>query len=125
MNNEKPRIVVSMDEPKSIAANWKRQFYLRVISPLGNPIGEGWYDDGAKATISVTSPIGVLTQQAFVRWSGDVISSSRDTTVLMDSPKAAVAEWTTDFTQLQMLVGALSALIGMSSVAVMQRARKA
>ncbi|MHA2326175.1 MAG: InlB B-repeat-containing protein, partial [Promethearchaeota archaeon] len=39
--------------------NYKVQYFFEVISPVGNPTGEGWYDDGASVSSSVTSPITI------------------------------------------------------------------
>lgn len=85
--------------PRIVVAWFEGQFLLTVISPYGNPKGGGWYDSGALASFSVTSPDdhGNLTRRVFLAWSGDSTSKSSSTSLTMDSPKKAIATWSTQY----------------------------
>ncbi len=90
-------IVFTITSPSSIEWNWKTQHYLTVNTDpvdLDDPAGEGWYDEGTYAAISVVTPTGgdgVSTRYRFREWIGmgivDVTAAS--TTILMDAPKLA------------------------------------
>ncbi|MHA2324115.1 MAG: InlB B-repeat-containing protein [Promethearchaeota archaeon] len=43
--------------PGSVTGNYKVQYFFEVISPVGNPTGEGWYDDGDIVSSDSGSPI--------------------------------------------------------------------
>ncbi len=67
---------VRMDGSKTITANYKTQYYLKVaVNPSGlvSMTGEGWYDAGTKADIGgAPSPIGDAgRRQVFAGWSVD------------------------------------------------------
>jgi len=74
----------------TIIWHWQTQYYLTLLSSYGEPLGEGWYDEGATATWSVTTP-----------WPGDPgVRYVTDTTsgdILMDSPKTITITWTTQY----------------------------
>ncbi|MBI2184673.1 MAG: S8 family serine peptidase [Thaumarchaeota archaeon] len=114
-------VVLTMNESKTLNSNWKTQFYLRVVSPLGGPEGEGWYDGGSTAVASVYSPMGFIVQDRFSRWTGDAVSTSTAVSVLMDSPKTLVAEWVVDYTQLIALVAGAG---GLAAFAVLRARRR-
>ena len=71
----------------AITWTWKTQYYLNVFSPYGNPQGDGWYDAGATAHWSVTSPVAGTegTQYVATPASGDVE---------MYAPKGIFVVWT-------------------------------
>lgn len=103
--------------PKMVVANWKVQYYLKVVSNLGNPQGEGWYDQGAEATFSVTSPLGTMVRDVFDSWTEDFTGKNLVETVLMDSTKRVVANWRKDYTFLiavTTIVGAIAAVFGIA-----------
>jgi parallel beta-helix repeat protein len=81
---------VTMDSPKTVTVTWTIQYYLTVVSAYGAPTGEGWYDSGATATWSVTSP-----------WAGGTgiqyVTSPSSGDVLMDMPKTVTVTWTTQY----------------------------
>ena len=81
--------------PRILIASFKSQYLLTVISPYGNPKGGGWYDSGANASFSVTSPVdhGNLTRRVFLAWNGNSNSTSPITSLTMDSPKTVIATW--------------------------------
>ncbi|MCK5146664.1 T9SS type A sorting domain-containing protein [bacterium] len=93
---------LTMNEAKSIRANWSSQYYLTVISGYGSTIGEGWYAAGASAGFSV-SPESVSgstgTKYNFNGWngsgSGAYSGSNSSHTIIMNAPVTEIASWTT------------------------------
>jgi len=78
-------------------ANYKTQHQLLIESAYGEPEGQGWYDAGSTATISVTSIEEPTTRHIFTGWSGDYSGDVEVASVIMDSPKAITANWRTDY----------------------------
>jgi hypothetical protein len=95
---------VVMNEPKTVTANWRNEYLLTVESDIGEPQGEGWYNSGSTATISVTSPIGIIIRQVFTGWSGDFTGDTASASVVMNEPKTVTANWTTDYMQLYIII---------------------
>lgn len=52
-----PSDSITMNGPKTATANWKTQYYLTVSSAYDSSTGQGWYDSGATAGSSVSSPV--------------------------------------------------------------------
>jgi hypothetical protein len=94
--------------------DYKTQYKLTVESPYGNPKGEGWYDSGSEATISIASTEGELIQHIFAGWSGDLTGRKATVSVTMDKPKAIKANWETDYLRLYLLIAGLIALTGIA-----------
>jgi M6 family metalloprotease-like protein len=89
-------VALIMDRPRSLTANWRQQFYLRVESPYGDPKGTGWYDSGTNASISVEQVIeGSGTRHTFQAWHGDFQGNDPNASILMDKPKNITALWKT------------------------------
>ena len=85
---------VTMNSPKIITASWDTQYYLTLNSPYGNPQGEKWYDSGATASFSLTSPIGDdFTRYFFDHWSGDYSGTETSGSVIMNDAKIITAHW--------------------------------
>jgi len=78
-------------------ANYKVQHQLVIESAWGEPEGQGWYDAGSTATISVTSIEEPTTKHIFTGWSGDYSGDTATASVVMSSPKAITANWRTDY----------------------------
>ena len=94
---------VTMSSAKSVTAGWQTQYQLTVNSAHGNPQGAGWYDAGASATFSVTSPVsgGEGTRYVFTGWtgtgSGSYTGSNLSSTVTMNNPITEDAGWQTQY----------------------------
>jgi hypothetical protein len=75
----------------TITWTWKVQYYLTVSSAHGAPAGQAWYDSGATAHWSVTSPDSGGTGIQYVATpptSGDVV---------MSAPATVTVTWTTQY----------------------------
>jgi hypothetical protein len=121
--------MVTMNGPHTLTAAYKQQFYLKLVSPHGSPYGEGWYDAGSTAVITIASPIDVSygVSLVFNRWEGDFVSDSATASVKLDGPKTVVAAWTQDSTVLNTSIGggvAAIALVGVGVGAVVVRGRR-
>jgi hypothetical protein len=89
---------VAMSEPKTVTASWRTQYYLTVTSVYGSPTGNGWYDSGSTAAISIDELVEETgTKHYFEQWSGDHTGDAASASVIMNSPKTVNAEWSTDY----------------------------
>jgi hypothetical protein len=97
------QVQLTVTGPITETAEWNTQYYLTIISIhlsepleiLGNPTGEGWYDEGAVATVTVdkSDDIGDYNYN-FKSWVGDVVDTgSASTTTTMNMPKMLTVEW--------------------------------
>jgi len=107
----------TVSENMTFIAGYTTQFYLTVSSPLGSPSGEGWYDAGSKAFISITQSVqtndvyGSLgAQYVFESWRGGIHTQRANAFVLMDEPKHVWAAWRTDYTHLAVTLAILTAV---------------
>jgi hypothetical protein len=116
-------VTITMDTYKTIIARWKAQYYLKVVSELGNPRGEGWYDAGSTAFFSVTTPLGFLIQDVFEGWTGDSQTRSASGYVIMDSPKVVIAQWRKDYTPLLLLAAVLISTVSAGAIIMGKRRR--
>ena len=93
-----PTVSVIMDSPKTVRANWRTEYLLTIESDCGEPKGEGWYDEGSTANISVTSSIAEpRAKHFFIGWSGDYSGSKATAPVIMDSPKTIKVNWRSEY----------------------------
>lgn len=72
-----------VDKPYVIEANWKRQYYVKVIDAIGIAVGGGWYDDGSTASVYVENILAYDVHDEnmryrFVGWSGDCVGGECD-----------------------------------------------
>lgn len=89
------RASVTMDEPKAVTATWTTQHYLTIVSARGETTGEGWYEEGERAEISI-APLEMREGNAryeFAGWTGDVVATTPVASVTMDGPKSVTATW--------------------------------
>ena len=110
-------LMIQMNGPHTIVAQYKQQYYLTVSSDQGSVTGEGWYDAGSTAQISAQTPPspGYGINMVFDGWQGGIQSSSQSTTVLMDGPKSVTATWHADATVLYVTIGiALAAIVAVA-----------
>ncbi len=93
-------LMLKMDTPHAVTAEYKQQYYLKVMTDQGSPFGEGWYDAGTTAQIYVSSPVSTTygVSILFNGWQGDLQSNSQSASVLMDKPETVIASWRSDTT---------------------------
>jgi hypothetical protein len=113
---------ISVSSDTTLMARYRTQHLLTIISPHGDPVGGGWYDEGTEAVFSVTSPIGFIPQLFFTGWSGDFDVSSPTSKITMDGPKTVTANWETNYTNLYVIIGVLT--MTALSVLVLKHIRK-
>jgi len=97
----------SISQGGKYTANYKARYQLTIESPYGNPKGEGWYDSGSIATVSVNPAEGIIIRRVFTSWSGDFTGDTAIASVTMNSPKAIRANWRTDYLQLYLLIATI------------------
>jgi hypothetical protein len=96
---------ITMNSAIAETASWKLQYYLTLNSAHGmtTPVGsdDGWYDAGSTAYAAITQstvPGTSGTQYVFAGWNPDALGSgSTSNAIVMDGPKTATAEWTTQY----------------------------
>jgi M6 family metalloprotease-like protein len=93
-NSNSTLIGLQMSQPLKLVAQFQKQFYLQVRSEFGNPSGEGWYDNGTKAILGVSSPhyISTTERYSFDYWNG-IESKQSAASVIMDGPRTITAQW--------------------------------
>ena len=100
--------------PTTVTGTYKTQYYLTVSSSHGSPTGEGWYDSGASASFSVTTPVsgGTGIQYVFTGWSssdaGGYIGTNIPSSVTMSNPITETASWKTQW-QVSLVVNPTAA----------------
>jgi len=112
-------LMLFVDGPTNVNANWKTQYYLDVQSVEGTVEGSGWYDLGRLVPISAkipSKPAGTWTSNSFAGWTGDYDGASPNGRVIMNEPKTVIAEWKEDSTP-----GILNGIIlaGVGGVAIL------
>jgi hypothetical protein len=95
-----------MDSAHTVTAQYKQQYYLKVMTDEGVAYGEGWYDAGSTAEIYVSKPVSTEygVKIVFNGWQGDLQSNSQSATILMDKPKTVIASWGTDPSVLNLTI---------------------
>jgi len=77
----------------SVEAVWETQYYVRVVSQIGQTSGSGWYPRGSQATVSV-SPDST-GEHVFKGWQtgGEIISTENPYTFMVTEPLVLEAVW--------------------------------
>jgi hypothetical protein len=87
----------TVNNPSTVAWNWKTQFQLTVSSIYSSASGAGWYDIGSSTYASIaenTVSGNAGTRYLFTGWGGDASGSDLNSSLItMDGPKTAVANW--------------------------------
>ena len=118
-NSNQAAPTLQMNSPHSLIAQYKQQYYLTVSSDQGVASGQGRYDAGTYAQISVSSPASPSygINLTFNGWQGSIQSSSQSTTVLMNGPMSVTATWRTDYTVLYVTIAAIIAVVAVGALA--------
>jgi hypothetical protein len=104
-----------MDNPRStniyidsnLTAIYSAEYYLDISSQYGTVTGNGWHAEGTTATIDVTPAIvpGIIFDNGFAGWSGDIQADGTSAGVLMDGPKSVTANWHPNFMKIFIIGG--------------------
>ncbi len=120
-------LLVFVDKPMDITANWKSQYFLDVQSTTKvNVKGSGWYDIGRMVPISVdnlSTVAGMWSAETFDRWTGDIDKETSNARVMMNGPKSVVAEFKVDNTPGIINSIILAAMAGVGAI-VFKKTRK-
>lgn len=97
-NSTAPSITITLSKPVTLKANWKRQYYVDVTSPVGSATGTGWYDTGSSATISIQAPVITQNnvQHIFTGWNG-ITDTQTARTIIVNSAEFFQATWRTQY----------------------------
>src|SRR5208283_250753 len=108
---------LQMNSPHVVVAQYTQQYYLTVQSPQGVTSGQGWYNAGSNAQLSVTTPPSPMfgVNWVFDGWQGSMQSSTQSATVVMNGPMTVTATWHQDYTVLYITVAAIIAIIAVGS----------
>ncbi len=84
-------------EDVHLKAKWRTEYLVEVYSDYGEVSGDGWYEKGATATISV-SPTEVEVEGETLKFKGwrlgeEIVSEQATYSFVVDSPKSFTAEW--------------------------------
>jgi hypothetical protein len=95
-------VLLFFSQPVVVDANGVQKYYLRVISPYGITLGQGWYTVNANVTASLTVGIvdqGNGTRRVFAYWSCDASGTNyaKSQPILMNCNKTALAKWKTQY----------------------------
>jgi len=112
-NQAGPTLSLQMNSPHTVVAQYTQQYYLTVQSPQGVTSGQGWYNAGSNAQISVTTPPSPMfgVNWVFDGWQGSTPASTQTATITMNGPMAETAAWHQDSTVLYATVGAIIAIL--------------
>jgi len=120
-------LIVFVDGPTEVTAEWKSQYFLDVQSTTKVKVkGSGWYDLGRMVPISVdnlSTPAGMWSAETFDRWTGDIDKETANARVMMNGPKSVVAEFKVDNTPGIVNSIILAAMAGVGAL-VFKKTRK-
>jgi len=119
-------IELTMTGPKTVMAQWGKQYYVSVSSPVGQATGSGWYDEGSTATVNVESPVaaGYGSKYVFQKWVGTTEIPSNQVQVQVNGPISLEATWNLDRTQLIQTVGGGAVVVVIVAVLGIALARR-
>lgn len=111
-NPQSPVTTITMDEPYVIEAKYKKSFLVNVWTPYGSATGNGFYDEGKVAQISILNPeIEVDPNQerkVFSGWNtgdarvlkleeGQDLNAGQNLMLFVDKPVNVTASWKTQY----------------------------
>jgi hypothetical protein len=94
---------LAMSSSANLLAGWKKQYYLNLVSPHGDPSGSGWYDPGASVTASVSSPFSKANGTKFLTTgfvgtgSPPQAGSGTSVTFSVSTPSTLTFNWKTQY----------------------------
>ena len=96
-------VEVLMNAPHTIGVSSTTQYFLSVLSPYGNPTGQGWYNAGSAANVTVQSPFQPTSGTRYLFQSftgtGAAPQSGNSTSVMfkVSSPSSITISWKTQY----------------------------
>ena len=127
---------IIVNEPITITAGYRTEYYLNVTSPIARTNGSRWYSKDALASFSVEPSavpveglLGLLGQRrSFVEWiahgSSIDFPSEPEGTVIMKGPTVLLAVWQDDWGPLILNAVLMFLALAAAGVAVVIRARR-
>jgi len=111
---------------KQVLVTYTPQYYLEVESLFGNPQGSGWYDKGANANFSVSSPVYdyLAIKHTLTGWTGDYVGTEAEGTIEMDGPRMVEALWENDYTITYILIALIIIVIVIASLVIAKKRMK-
>ena len=100
LTSASPFLEVNMTKPVFVKANWTTQYYVTVVTPVGTPVGNGWYDVGQIVTVGVKSPIIQNPNgERFVLtgWNSSTLGNNPTSQITVNAPAALLATWKTQY----------------------------
>lgn len=127
-----------------IVAEYRTQHYLEIVSPYGEAIGTGWYDEGSMANFGIDNKVsgGFGVDHVFNGWSGDSVNligqscpnfpNTDDSAtkfqnkiiekICMNAAHVIVADWKTDASvQNMIIIGSVTAAAVAGTVGVLAK----
>ena len=97
--NAGEQLTINVTKPISIIGLYQRQYFIEVTSTYGNPIGSGWYPEGARVNMSVETivPLGPGVRAVFKQWTGGITPENPSNFVYAFTPTTIRAKWTTEY----------------------------
>ena len=93
-------ISIVVDRAVSVRFFGLTQYFLEIVGTEGSTSGQGWYDEGASATV-LAERRTILKEQdtslLFVSWTGDRSSDATSMTLVVSSPLTLQANWKTQY----------------------------
>ena len=99
-SDKAPSSALVMNAPKVVAANWKTEYPVFVLSGGGEVNGGGWFEAGSQVAIQAQSPSNEnpnVSRLVFLGWIGTVNSESTQVQFVVDKPYNLSATWKKQF----------------------------
>ena len=119
-----------LDGDLKITGAYRTQYLLRVSSILSAYSNSTWFDSGSNITLRADDSVpmsGVFgmfgLRYVFRGWSGDIESSARTVTVVVNKPRAVNANFAVDYTPIVIPVILLIGIIGGAILLVLRKRR--
>ena len=128
-SNDTQRTLI-LDGGLKISGSYRTQYLLRVSSVLSAYSYSEWYDAGSNITLRADDSVpmsGVFgtfgLRYVFRGWSGDIESTARSVTLIVNNPRAINANFDVDYTPIVILAILLFGIVGGAMLAVLRKRR--
>ncbi|MEE8239010.1 MAG: matrixin family metalloprotease [Nitrososphaerales archaeon] len=101
IDSDSREIVLAMDSPKRIGAEWVSQYFISIDGNGLEIVGSSdWYTEGSE--LEITAEEFIIVEQLserlrFISWSGSLESSDRELKLTVDSSEKIMAETVTQY----------------------------